>query len=115
MDILSIVDHALYCDIVLLEQYIEETFNTIDKNDDKEVSKNDLATFLTNLSGDNRDIRRATAKRLVHAYDGNGNYTLDKTEFRALVLKKLNAENLKQAIKKLQIHMVYRRSEFLEI
>jgi Ca2+-binding EF-hand superfamily protein len=103
MDILAIVNPILHGDIARLEHCIRVIFERVDRNESGNMTRNELATFLGDLSAATRVPRKQQANRLVLANDHDHNQTLDISEFRGMLLKKLNATNLETVLNSLQV------------
>ena len=67
MDIVSIVDHALCEKVLRLEACICAVFERMDTNCSGAATTNELATFLGDLSEDNRKDRKHRAGQIIDA------------------------------------------------
>jgi tRNA G10 N-methylase Trm11 len=98
IEILRIVDPDRHDDIIRLGKQIALVYQRMDKNHDNHVTRNEFATFLTDVSTDNRKVRKDIANRIVRTNDEDNDHNMQEEEFRTHVLNKLNEKNLKSAI-----------------
>jgi Ca2+-binding EF-hand superfamily protein len=105
MDILNAIDPTTCTEIGILEDCIRRAFDRIDKTKNGKLTRNELAVMLGSLTEDNRSVRKETANRVVKTNDIKGDHTLDREEFRMLVINKLTDRNIQPAITSLR-HMI---------
>ena len=102
MDLMCKVSPVKHAKVLQMEQNIAGIFARMDRNESGSITRNELACFLGDLSDATRGPRKFRANRLVLEYDVNGNHTLDKEEFRLIVVSKLTPTNLDTAVRRLQ-------------
>jgi Ca2+-binding EF-hand superfamily protein len=102
MDMMCMVSPLKHTKVLQLEQNIEHLFERMDRDASGYITRNELATFLGDLSDATRGPRKLHANNIVRTYDDNKSHTLDMAEFRAMVVSKLTPTNLDIAVIRLQ-------------
>jgi Ca2+-binding EF-hand superfamily protein len=102
MDMMYMVSPSKHAKVLQLEQNIACIFERMDRNVSGDITRNELACFLGDLSDATREPRKFRANKMVLEHDTNKSHTLDCVEFRAMVVSKLTPTNLDTAVRRLQ-------------
>jgi Ca2+-binding EF-hand superfamily protein len=102
MDIVRLSHPTLYDQITRLEIVIQSIFERMDTNSNGILNKNEVATFLSEISSENHKKRKERAKTLVHGNDEDGDYGLNRLEFRSCVIHGIHDGNISSVLESLQ-------------
>jgi hypothetical protein len=103
MDIVAIVYPGLHETIVKLENIMCLVFDMIDQDVSGNLTSVELLTFLCDLPTDDRDIPESSVDRIMTTNDQDHNRLLSYVEFRGMILRKLNTNNVDAALQSLQM------------